>query len=108
WTISAATSCCRGRWPDAAYWAPPLPSSGSGSGLAGGRRMAAESKRPPADTGGDKPRTGTHRTKACCLVSEVLEEAGLDRTHIRAIRRQVLQGLMLFCQWQLERMERPR
>jgi hypothetical protein len=46
--------------------------------------------------------------KACCLVSEVLEEAGLDRTHIRALRRQVLQGLMLFCQWQLERMDRPR
>ena len=46
--------------------------------------------------------------KACCLVSEILEEAGLDRTHIRALRRQVLQGLMLFCQWQLERMDRPR
>jgi hypothetical protein len=48
------------------------------------------------------------RKKACCMVSEILEEAGLDRTHIRAIRRQVLQGLMLFCQWQLERMDRPR
>lgn len=46
------------------------------------------------------------RKKACCLVSEILEEAGLDRTHLRAMRRQVLQGLMLFCQWQLERMER--
>jgi hypothetical protein len=46
--------------------------------------------------------------KACCLVSEILEEAGLDRTHIRALRRQVLQGLMMFCQWQLERMDRPR
>jgi hypothetical protein len=46
------------------------------------------------------------RKKACCLVSEILEEAGLDRSHIRALRRQVLQGLMLFCQWQLERMER--
>jgi hypothetical protein len=42
------------------------------------------------------------------MVSEILEEAGLDRTHIRAIRRQVLQGLMLFCQWQLERMDKPR
>lgn len=46
------------------------------------------------------------RKKACCLVSEILEEAGLDRSHVRAIRRQVLQGLMLFCQWQLERMDR--
>lgn len=44
--------------------------------------------------------------KACCLVSEILEEAGLDRSHLRAIRRQVLQGLVLFCQWQLERMDR--
>ena len=62
--------------------------------------MAAETKKSPTDKAGNK---------ACCLVSEILEEAGLDRTHIRAIRRQVLQGLMLFCQWQLERMDdRPR
>ena len=46
--------------------------------------------------------------KACCLVSEILEEAGLDRAKARALRRQVLQGIVLFCQWQLERMERPR
>jgi hypothetical protein len=48
------------------------------------------------------------RGRACCLVSEILEEAGLDRSKLRAIRRQVLEGVMLFCQWQLERMERPR
>jgi hypothetical protein len=47
------------------------------------------------------------RKNACCLVSEILEEAGLDRSHLRTIRRQVLQGVMLFCQWQLERMEQP-
>ena len=52
---------------------------------------------------GESPKAEAPR--ACCLVSEILEEAGLDRTHIRALRRQVLQGLMLFCQWQLERME---
>ena len=51
--------------------------------------------------------------KACCLVSEILEEAGLDRQKARALRRQILQGIVLFCQWQLERIEladqdRPR
>lgn len=43
--------------------------------------------------------------KACCLVSEILEEAGLDRAHARALRRQVLQGMVLLCQWQLQRMD---
>lgn len=46
--------------------------------------------------------------RACCLVSELLEEAGIDREHLRRVRRQVLEGLILFCRWQLERMERPR
>ena len=50
--------------------------------------------------------------KACCLVSEVLEEAGLDRESARRLRRQVLEGIILLCRWQLERMEegprRPR
>jgi len=45
--------------------------------------------------------------KACCLVSEILEEAGLDREKARALRRQILQGIVMFCQWQLERMEQP-
>ena len=43
--------------------------------------------------------------KACCLVSEVLEEAGLDREKARRLRRQVLEGIILLCRWQLERME---
>jgi hypothetical protein len=42
--------------------------------------------------------------RACCLISEVLEEAGLDRERARALRRQLLQGVILLCQWQLERM----
>lgn len=42
--------------------------------------------------------------KACCLVSEVLEEMGLDSRKAREIRRQTLLGLMTFCQWQLARM----
>jgi hypothetical protein len=46
--------------------------------------------------------------KACCLVSEILEEAGLDRAKARALRRQILQGVILFCQWQLERLEQAR
>ena len=45
------------------------------------------------------------RHKACCLVSEVLEEAGFDREKARRLRRQVLEGVILLCQWQLERME---
>ena len=49
--------------------------------------------------------------KACCLVSELLEEAGLDRRKARALKRQVLEGMILLCRWQLERMDeapRPR
>jgi len=46
--------------------------------------------------------------KACCLISEILEEAGLDRDKARQIRRQILQGVILLCQWQLERMEDSR
>lgn len=42
--------------------------------------------------------------KACCLISEILEEAGLDREKARQIRRQILEGVILLCQWQLERM----
>ncbi len=42
--------------------------------------------------------------KACCLVSELLEEAGIDRASIRQAKRQVLEGLVMLCQWQLERM----
>ena len=43
--------------------------------------------------------------KACCLVSEMLEEMGLDSKKAREIGRQTLLGLMTFCQWQLARME---
>ena len=45
--------------------------------------------------------------KACCLVSEMLEETGFDRRKARALKRQVLEGLILLCRWQLERMETP-
>jgi hypothetical protein len=38
------------------------------------------------------------------MVSEILEEAGIDRERARQIRRQVLEGIVLMCQWQLERM----
>jgi hypothetical protein len=43
--------------------------------------------------------------KPCCMVSEILEEAGIDRTRLRQIRRQVLEGVIMMCQWQLQRME---
>ena len=46
--------------------------------------------------------------KACCMVSEVLEEAGLNRQRARQIRKQVLEGVILLCQWQLERMNETR
>lgn len=50
---------------------------------------------------------GTRRRslKACCLVSEMLEEMGLDSRKAREIRRQTLVGMMTFCQWQLARMD---
>ena len=54
-----------------------------------------------------RPRTTSPPLKTCCLVSEMLEEAGLDRAKARALRRQVLEGLILLCRWQLERMEEP-
>jgi hypothetical protein len=38
------------------------------------------------------------------MVSEILEEAGIDREKVRRVRRQVLEGVILMCQWQLERM----
>ena len=46
--------------------------------------------------------------KACCLVSEMLEEMGLDAVKAREIRRQTLLGLMTFCHWQLARMDEER
>ncbi len=45
------------------------------------------------------------RLKPCCLISGILEEAGLDREKARQIRRQILEGVILLCQWQLQRME---
>jgi hypothetical protein len=53
------------------------------------------------------PRDEPKSKKPCCMISEILEEAGLDRQKARALRRQVLQGIVLMCQWQLERMDRP-
>lgn len=53
-----------------------------------------------------------NKVRGCCLVSEMLEEAGFDRRKARALKRQLLEGLILLCRWQLERMsaepETPR
>ncbi len=38
------------------------------------------------------------------MISEALEEIGIDREKLRRVRRQALEGVILFCQWQLERM----
>jgi hypothetical protein len=53
-------------------------------------------------------RAGGAPKKPCCMVSEILEEAGVDRERARQIRRQVLEGLVLMCQWQLQRMDEER
>ena len=37
--------------------------------------------------------------KACCMISEVLEEVGIDREKLRKVRRQALEGVILLCQW---------
>jgi hypothetical protein len=42
------------------------------------------------------------------MISEFLEEAGVDREQLRRVRRQVLEGVILLCQWQLARMDEPR
>jgi hypothetical protein len=52
-----------------------------------------------------RKRDGDAERRACCMVSELLEEAGIDREHLRRVRRQVLEGIILLCQWQLARME---
>jgi hypothetical protein len=38
------------------------------------------------------------------MISEFLEEMGLEREQLRKARRQILEGIMLVCQWQLQRM----
>ena len=43
--------------------------------------------------------------KPCCMISEVLEEVGVDREKLRKVRRQALEGVILLCQWQLDRMK---
>ena len=53
-------------------------------------------------------RTAGAPRKPCCMVSEILEEAGIDRERARRIRRQVLEGIVLMCQWQLQRLEGDR
>jgi hypothetical protein len=40
------------------------------------------------------------------MISEFLEETGIDREQLRKARRQILEGVVLLCQWQLQRMER--
>lgn len=51
---------------------------------------------------------GSKTTKACCLVSQMLEEMGLDSRKARELRRQALVGGITFLQWQLARLEDDR
>jgi hypothetical protein len=46
--------------------------------------------------------------KTCCMVSELLEELGIDRDRVRQARRQLLEGIIMACRWQLDRMEQGR
>jgi hypothetical protein len=39
------------------------------------------------------------------MVSELLQEAGLDRERARRLKRQILEGVIQMCRWQLERMD---
>jgi hypothetical protein len=41
------------------------------------------------------------------MISEILEDAGIDRERLRQVQRQVLEGVILMCRWQLERLEAP-
>ncbi len=52
------------------------------------------------------PKGDSKPIRACCMISEILEEAGLDRARARQLRRQVLEGVILLCQWQLARIGR--
>lgn len=64
-------------------------------------------RQKPGPAAREQQETGEPR-RACCMVSELLEESGIDRERIRRVRRQVLQGVILLCQWQLERMDEAR
>jgi hypothetical protein len=77
----------------------PDPGAAPGRARGAGKARARPSPRTPAT---EPPLPGG---RVCCLISEILEEAGLDRERARQLRRQVLQGVILFCQWQLERLE---
>ncbi len=39
------------------------------------------------------------------MVSELLEEAGVNQRKVRMLQRQILEGVVLLCQWQLDRLE---
>ena len=78
--------------------------------------MRREKKATGGPHRGTEAASGPHRgteaasgpRRACCMVSELLEEAGIDRESVRRVRKQVLEGVILLCRWQLERMERGR
>ena len=46
--------------------------------------------------------------KPCCMVSEILEEAGIDRERARQLRRQVREGVILTGQGQPARLGERR
>lgn len=52
----------------------------------------------------DRRRGGSSK-RACCMISEILEEAGIDKEKVRWIRRQLLEGIVLACRWQLDRLD---
>jgi hypothetical protein len=55
-----------------------------------------------------KKRATSGPRKPCCMVSELLQEVGIDRERLRNVHRQVLESIILACQWQLQRLEKDR
>jgi hypothetical protein len=58
-----------------------------------------------AESTGTAGTQGRRRAKACCLVSQMLDEMGLDSRRARELRRQALVGGITFLQWQLARLD---
>lgn len=73
----------------------------TGAAGAAGAKTARGAANGRAGSPDGEPRS----RRACCLISEILEETGLDREKARMLKRQILEGIIMLCRWQLERMD---
>lgn len=72
------------------------------------RPRGGSAKAAPGRAGRGRPGAGAGAPSApgaCCLVSALLEEAGLDRPAARRALRHVLEGVALLCLHELERLD---